>query len=202
MDGTAGHAPVVGWLWLIPFLPLAGAILNGLLALGRAHRVEGPPRALVHLIACLAPGLAFAASVYGFLQLRGLPEGSRQLTQTLFTWIAADPLRVDLAFLFDPLSGVMLLFVTGIGFLIHVYSIGYMAHDRGYARYFAYLNLFMFAMSLLVLGDSLPVLFIGWEGVGLCSYLLIGFWHEDPEKAAAGMKAFVVNRIGDFGLSL
>ncbi len=176
-----------------------GAVINGLLALARAHRPEGPPRPLVHLVACLAPGLAFAVSVYGFLQLRARPEGARELTQTLFTWIAAGPLRVDLGFLLDPLSSVMLLFITGIGFLIHVYSIGYMAHDRGFARYFSYLNLFMFAMILLVLADSLPVLFIGWEGVGLCSYLLIGFWHEDAEKAAAGMKAFIVNRIGDFG---
>ncbi len=202
METHALSGSAVGWLWLIPFFPLLGAVVNGILALSRAHAAEGPPKPLVNLIACLAPGASFVVAAYGFLQLRGMAPEHRALTQTLFTWIEASPLKVDIGFLYDPLSSAMLLFVTGIGFLIHVYSTGYMAHDRGHARYFSYLNLFMFAMILLVLGDSLPVLFIGWEGVGLCSYLLIGFWHEDPEKAKAGMKAFVVNRIGDFGFLL
>ncbi len=196
------HHHAVIWLGLIPLLPLLGAVLNGILALSRAHAPGGAPRGLVGAIACLAPAGSFAVALAGFLSLLGLPAEERQLTQTVFTWISVAPLTVDFGFLLDPLSSTMLLFVTGIGLLIHVYSLGYMAHDRGFARYFAYLNLFMFAMILLVLGDSLPVLFIGWEGVGLCSYLLIGFWHEDPEKAKAGMKAFVVNRIGDLGFLL
>lgn len=196
------HDHAVTWLGLIPLFPLLGAVLNGILALARAHAKEGPSRGLVGTIACLAPAGSFAVALAGFVTLLGLPAGERSLTQTVFTWISVAPLTVDFGFLLDPLSSAMLLFVTGIGFLIHLYSVGYMAHDRGFARYFAYLNLFMFAMVLLVLGDSLPVLFIGWEGVGLCSYLLIGFWHEDPEKARAGMKAFVVNRIGDLGFLL
>src|SRR5512140_2952058 len=190
------------YLWLIPFFPLLGSVINGILALSWAHRREGAPRSLVNWVACLAPCASFVVVLAGFVTLHGLPAEDRLLTQKLFTWIQSGRLQIDLAFLLDPLSCAMLLFVTGIGSLIHIYSVGYMAHDRGQARYFAYLNLFMFAMILLVLGDSLPVLFIGWEGVGLCSYLLIGFWHEDPEKAKAGMKAFVVNRIGDFGFLL
>jgi NADH-quinone oxidoreductase subunit L len=196
------HNHAVTWLGLIPLLPLLGAVLNGILALSRAHAKEGPSKSLVGTIACLATAGSFAVALVGFVTLLGLPAGERSLTQTVFTWISVAPLTVDFGFLLDPLSSAMLLFVTGIGFLIHLYSVGYMAHDRGFARYFAYLNLFMFAMILLVLGDSLPVLFIGWEGVGLCSYLLIGFWHEDPQKARAGMKAFVVNRIGDLGFLL
>jgi NADH-quinone oxidoreductase subunit L len=196
------HDHAVSWLGLIPLLPLLGAVLNGVLALSRAHAPQGPPKRLVGAIACLAPAGAFAVALAGFVTLLGLPVAERSLTQQVFTWIAVPPLTVDLGFLLDPLSSAMLLFITGVGFLIHVYSLGYMSRDRGFARYFAYLNLFMFAMILLVLGDSLPVLFIGWEGVGLCSYLLIGFWYEDPAKAAAGMKAFVVNRIGDLGFLL
>ena len=120
------------------------------------------------------------------------------------SWIATpERLReVKLAFNFDALSGLMALIVSGVGFLIHVYSVGYMAHDKSYARYFTYLNLFTFAMLILVLADSLPLLFVGWEGVGLCSYLLIGFWFTDSAKASAGKKAFIVNRIGDMGFMI
>lgn len=192
----------VGYLWLIPFFPLLGAVLNGAMALATAHRREGVPKALVSWVACLAPASAFVVSVIGFLALRDLPVESRALSQAWFEWIQLGSIHVPLGFLLDPLSSMMLLFVTGIGSLIHLYSVGYMAKERGFARYFAYLNLFMFSMILLVLGDSLVVTFVGWEGVGLCSYLLIGYWHEDPAKAAAGMKAFVVNRIGDFGFLL
>ncbi len=192
----------VEYLWLIPFFPLLGAILNGAMALSRAHRPEGPSRALSAWIACLMPAASFVVAVIGFLALRDLTPEARFLTQELYSWIEVGSLRIPLGFLLDPLSAAMLLFVTGIGFLIHVYSVGYMSHDRGFARYFAYLNLFMFSMITLVLGDNLVLLFVGWEGVGLCSYLLIGFWHEDPAKAAAGMKAFVMNRIGDFGFLL
>ena len=115
------------------------------------------------------------------------------------TWFHAGTFRVNFGLFADHLSGTMLLVITGVGFLIHVYSTEYMSHDKGYWRFFAYLNLFVAAMLTLVLADSLPLLFVGWEGVGLCSYLLIGFWYDDPAKAFAGRKAFITNRIGDFG---
>ena len=192
----------VTYLMWIPLFPLFGAMLNGFLSLTHAHKKEGPPKALVAWIACLMPTASFVVTLAGFLALRGLPESSRWLGQRAMDWISVGSLDLPIGFLLDPLSSAMLLFVTGIGSLIHLYSVGYMSHERGFARYFSYLNLFMFAMILLVLGDNLALLFVGWEGVGLCSYLLIGFWHEDPAKAAAGMKAFVVNRIGDFGFLL
>lgn len=192
----------MSFLWLIPFFPLLGSVVNGAIALSTSHRAHPVGRGFVSIIGCAAPILAFAFTVAGFIQLRGLPADERALTQTIFSWIAAGRLSVDAGFLFDPLSAAMLLFVTGIGSLIHIYSIGYMGHDRGYARYFAYLNLFTFSMVLLVLGDSLLTMFVGWEGVGLCSFLLIGFWFKDEEKAIAGNKAFIVNRIGDFGFLL
>jgi NADH-quinone oxidoreductase subunit L len=191
-----------GWLWLIAAAPLAGFAVNALIALATAPPGRSAPRGLVAAVACLAPAVSFAVAVQVFLQLRGLPEDGRRLTQTLYTWIASGSLRIDVAFAADTLSSLMLLFVTGVGTLIHVYSVGYMRDDRGFVRYFTYLNLFMFAMLVLVLADNLPLLFVGWEGVGLCSYLLIGYWYEDPAKAAAGKKAFVVNRIGDFGVLL
>ena len=124
------------------------------------------------------------------------------ISETLFTWAAMPGFNVDAAFYFDEITAVMCLIVTGIGTLIHIYSIGYMAHDAGFARYFAYLNLFLFFMLMLVLGKNLVVVFVGWEGVGLASYLLIGFWFNDPAKTAAGVKAFVVNRVGDTGFVL
>ncbi len=189
-------------LMLIPLFPLIGAAANGAISLATSHREREVGRGIVGAIGCLAPTLAFVVTVASFLQLRALPVDGRALTQHLFPWIAAGRLRVDAGLLFDPLSATMLLFVTGIGSLIHFYSIGYMAHDRGVARYFSYLNLFTFAMVMLVLGDGLLPMFVGWEGVGLCSYLLIGFWFTDEEKAIAGNKAFIVNRIGDFGFLL
>src|SRR5262249_23238809 len=124
------------------------------------------------------------------------------LIDVLWPWITSGSLQVNFALRLDALSATMILVVTGVGFLIHVYSAGYMAHDEDVARYFAYLNLFTTAMLLLVLGANLLVLFLGWEGVGLCSYLLIGFWYTDDEKASAGKKAFIVNRIGDAGFLL
>ncbi len=183
-------------VFLIPLLPLAGAVLNGLL--GRRF-----PKGLVTAIGCGMPLLAFLLGAIAFTNLTKLPHPvDRDIAIPLFTWLQADGLSIPLGFLFDPLSSIMVLVVTGVGFLIHVYSTGYMAHDPGYRRYFAYLNLFLFFMLLLVLGDTLPLLFAGWEGVGLCSYLLIGFWYEDPAKADAGKKAFVVNRVGDLGFVL
>ena len=182
-------------IWLIPFFPMVGAIVNGLF--GRRL-----PKAVVHTVACGSVFLSFLVSAGAFFALRALPPAERVFEQVLFEWIAAGTTKISLGYLLDPLSCVMILVVTGVGFLIHVYSIGYMHHDPGYSRYFTYLNLFCFAMLTLVLGNNFLVLFVGWEGVGLCSYLLIGFWFEDSEKAAAGMKAFVVNRIGDFGFLL
>ena len=155
--------------------------------------------------------LSFLVSVYAVVQAHGAPDHT--LVETLWTWIpggAAEPATapaprrssVDWAYQVDPLSSVMLLVVTFVGFLIHVYSIGYMGHDPGYARYMSYLNLFMFAMLTLVLGANYLVLFVGWEGVGLCSYLLIGFWFDKQSASDAGKKAFIVNRIGDAGFVL
>ncbi len=185
-------------LWLIPVAPLLGALLNGLLALAFSKREKGPGERLVALIGCVAPLVSFFIAVKLFLAMRAMAPEARLFEQSLFTWIVAGPVRVEWAYWVDALSMVMLLIVTGIGSLIHIYSVGYMHGDRGFARFFSYLNLFMFAMLTLVMANNLPLLFVGWEGVGLCSYLLIGFWYRDLANAAAGKKAFVVNRIGDF----
>jgi NADH-quinone oxidoreductase subunit L len=141
---------------------------------------------------------AFLVAVGVFLELWRQPPHA-PIIVSLWRWLSVGPLQIDLAFQVDQLSAVMLLIVTGVGGLIHLYSVGYMQDDPGYARYFAYLNLFVVFMLMLVLGSSFPVMFIGWEGVGLCSYLLIGFWFNDKVNADAGKKAFIVNRIGDFG---
>jgi NADH-quinone oxidoreductase subunit L len=184
----------------IPLLPLLGALVHGVL-LGLLRR--GLPRGLVIALSVGAPALAFAVTVAAFLRLGALPPGTVALIDEVYTWIGAGRLVADMAFVFDPLSAVMCLIVTGVGTLIHVYSIGYMDDDHrddgGFQRFFCYLNLFLAAMLLLVLGDNLLVMFLGWEGVGLCSYLLIGFWYGDRWNAYCGLKAFVVNRIGDFG---
>ncbi len=189
---------MVKFLPLIPLLPLAGFLFNAGLALVATRRKKAPAEWLPSLIGCLAPFLSFVLSVGAFWVLRQNPH-EPLITGPLFSWFSTSLLSVDFGFLVDPLSSVMILIVTGVGTLIHIYSIGYMKGDQGFARYFSYLNLFLFFMLLLVMGDNLLVLFVGWEGVGLCSYLLIGFWFTDAEKAAAGFKAFVVNRIGDFG---
>ena len=194
-------------LWLIPFLPLLGAILNGALSLGGARSAYGPSRAFVSVIAVLMPGLAFVLTVIAAIKLSGIATpGNTALTQNLWEWIAfkSDSFSFSLTagLLFDRLTSMMLLFITGIGTLIHLYSVGYMWEDRGFARFMAYLNLFMFSMIILVIGDSLPMTFLGWEGVGMCSYLLIGFWHQNNEYNDAARKAFIVNRIGDLGFLL
>ena len=181
--------------WLIPFLPLAGFLVNGLFLKWGSEKSAG-------LIASAAVGGSFLLALIAFFGMMGLPEGERILHHKVFTWLQSGSFKADLAFLLDPLSMVMVLVVTGVGFLIHVYSIGYMHGDSGVKRYFAYLNLFTFAMLTLVMADNLLVLFIGWEGVGLCSYLLIGYWYEKDSAANAGKKAFIVNRIGDFGFLL
>ncbi len=180
--------------WIV-LVPLLGAAVNGLLN----RRL---PRQVAGLLACTAVGISFALSVTVFLRLTGLPAKGRFVSDIVTTWIGFGNLQVDLGFAMDPLSAVMALIVTGVGFLIHIYSLGYMAHDKGSQRFFTYLNLFIFAMMTLVLGENLLMLFVGWEGVGLCSYLLISFWFNDEANAAAGKKAFVVNRIGDFGFLL
>jgi NADH-quinone oxidoreductase subunit L len=179
-------------LWLIPALPLAGFLLA--VAFGEA-------RGLVRIAAPVLVGASFAVAVTAVVALVGAGEHAR-LVDDVYTWIAAGPFRADVTFRLDVLSAVMALIVTGVGFLIHVYSVGYMAHDESLPRFFAYLNLFMVAMLVLVLADNLLLLFVGWEGVGLCSYLLIGFWYESDDNAAAGKKAFIVNRIGDVGFVL
>jgi NADH-quinone oxidoreductase subunit L len=177
---------------LLPLLPLAGFLINGLL--GR-HL----PRPIVTLVACGLPAAAFALALSLF---RDLAAGGPPVSVTLYTWAATAGFTVDATLYFDRIAAVMCLVITGIGTLIHVYSVGYMHGDTGYARYFAYLNLFLSFMLLLVLGGNLVVLFIGWEGVGLASYLLIGFWFKDAARTAAGLKAFIVNRVGDTGFLL
>ena len=191
---AATAAVTAGYLWLIPALPLLGVLFN--LFLGRRAG-----KAAVSVVAPGVVGAAFAVACYAFAQLWALPSGSA-LVQNVYPWIHAGSLQVDVAFQLDALSATMVMIVTGVGFLIHVYSVGYMHEDERYARYFTYLNLFTLAMLTLVMADSLPLLFVGWEGVGVCSYLLIGFWFSDTANAAAGKKAFVVNRIGDAGFLL
>jgi NADH-quinone oxidoreductase subunit L len=180
-------------LSLIVVLPLAGFLLNGL----AGNRLGKP---FVSAVGCGLPILAFLVTVKCFLDLQG--GGGAPLIEIAYTWAVIGGSSFEVSFYFDRLSAVMALIVTGVGSLIHVYSIGYMKNDASYARYFSYLNLFLFFMLLLVLGRSLLVLFVGWEGVGLASYLLIGFWFEDPDKARAGKKAFITNRIGDAGFLL
>lgn len=183
------------YLFLIPLLPLIGFIINGLL-------LNKLPKPVVSLVACGSVGLSFVISLMAFFDLKGLAPEMRELSQILFTWIPSGNFEVNIAYLLDPLSAVMILVVTGVGFLIHVYSVGYMAHDSDFPRFFTYLNLFMFSMLTLVLADNFLLMFVGWEGVGLCSYLLIGFWFEKKSASDAGKKAFIVNRIGDFGFLL
>ena len=182
-------------LWLVPTLPLIGAIVNGFGA-GRL------PRKVVSAIGTGTVGLAFVIAIGCFAQMLAMPAEERFYVQQLFAWIDSGDLSVPVRLALDPLSALMMLIVTGVGFLIHVYSTGYMNHEKAYGRYFAYLNLFTFAMLMLVLADNFLLMFFGWEGVGLCSYLLIGFWYQKPSAAEAGKKAFVVNRIGDWGFLL
>jgi NADH-quinone oxidoreductase subunit L len=182
------------WIWLAVALPLAGFLVNGALALRRKPAVL--PVSIVGSGVLLG---AFLVSLAVAVELLGAPPHEPQVVR-LWSWMPVGALQIDLAFQVDQLAVVMLLVVTGVGSLIHLFSVGYMREDPGYARYFAYLNLFIVFMLVLVLGSSLPVLFIGWEGVGLCSYLLIGFWFTEKANADAGKKAFIMNRIGDFGV--
>ncbi len=183
------------YLWLVPALPLAGAVINAIFS-------RRMPRWLVSVIACGVVGASFVVSLVAFGAMQYADEHHRIINVSLYSWIPVGGFKVDVAFLLDPLSALMLLVVTGVGLLIHVYSIGYMEHDEGYGRFFTYLNLFVFSMLMLVLGNNYLLMYVGWELVGLCSYLLIAFWFHKPEAAAAGKKAFITTRVGDFGFGL
>jgi NADH-quinone oxidoreductase subunit L len=180
--------------WLIPFFPALSTLILALFG-------QKLPKKYVSIQACLAVFASFVLSIISFFGLQS-SNATLPLVKNLFSWIESGNFRADLALQFDPLTAVMCLVVTCVGFLIHVYSVGYMDHDPGYTRFFTYMNLFTFAMLILVMGENLVLMFVGWEGVGLCSYLLIGFWFEKHSASAAGKKAFIVNRIGDAGFLL
>jgi NADH-quinone oxidoreductase subunit L len=192
---------MLDYIWLIPAFPILGAAIQFFVGRRLPHKA-------ISWVSVGLPGLSFIWAVGCFIQFLGLPESSQHVfLKHLYTWLPAGVfhlsngalgnLNVNVGMQLDPLSCVMMLVVTGVGFLIHVYSIGYMAHESGYYRYFGYLNLFMFSMLVLVLADNYLMMFVGWEGVGLCSYLLIGFFFQRKSAADAGKKAFIVNRVGD-----
>lgn len=189
------NAQIQNLIRLVPLFPLLGFLINGLLNKRMPEKGAG-------WIASLSVFGSFALSTWAFFLLKGLPVDARSIQATWFDWINVGPFAASFSFLYDPLSAVMMLVVTGVGFLIHVYSVGYMHKDGGCSRYFAYLNLFTFSMLALVMANNLLLLYLGWEGVGLCSYLLIGFWFHKKSAADAGKKAFIVNRVGDFGFAL
>ncbi|HEY4322380.1 MAG TPA: NADH-quinone oxidoreductase subunit L [Mucilaginibacter sp.] len=176
------------YIWLIPLLPLAGFIINGV---GR----NALPKSIIGFIGSFLVLISFGLSLAAFFQVKS----TGAINVPLFNWFSVGNIKIPFAFLIDQLSAIMLLIITGVGFLIHLYSVGYMKEDEGYGKFFAYLNLFVFFMLLLVLGSNYVVMFIGWEGVGLCSYLLIGFWYTNADYADAAKKAFIMNRIGDLG---
>jgi len=225
------------WVWVLPLLPLAGFVVNGLFSLSGAHFGPTDPTAAGHdahsesaaealaishaeqpgeggddhhvvkrhrwagVVSVVGPGvliLSFLLAL-GIWQAMATAHPDAPFIQRYFSWMPAGDLQIDAAIQLDQLSMVMVLVITGVGALIHVFSVGYMRDDPSYPRFFSYLNLFIIFVLVLVLGANYPVLFVGWEGVGLCSYLLIGFWFNDKQNADAGKKAFIVNRIGDFG---
>ncbi len=183
------------YLWLIPLIPLAGAAVNGLAG-------KRLPKSAVSLVACGAAAISFVLASISFFQLLQLAPEQRHLLRVYFTWIASGDFVARAELLLDPLSAVMILVVTGVGFVIHVYSIGYMHSEDGYYRFFSYMNLFLFSMLVLVLAGNFLLMFVGWEGVGLCSYLLIGYYFDRRSAGDAGKKAFIVNRVGDIGFIL
>jgi NADH-quinone oxidoreductase subunit L len=219
-SGPIQHVELAPWLWLIPLLPFLGAVFNAFYSSGlwgkavpvivgifsdkAADKPEAPrklaPNRLVTTVAVGAMALSFAVVLWHLTQLLALPPDKRFLLDHLWRMVRFGQLDINFDFAFDPLSAVMCLIITGVGSLIHIYATSYMAEDPDFWRFFAWLNLFVFSMLLLVLGDNFFVMFFGWEGVGLCSWGLIGFWWKDYKKATAGMKAFVVNRVGDFGV--
>jgi NADH-quinone oxidoreductase subunit L len=183
------------YLWLIPIIPLIGAAINGL----AGRRFSKP---VVSLVACGASGLSFIFALISFFDLLQRAPDQRHLLNFCFTWISSGNFVAKAEFLLDPLSATMILTVTGVGFIIHIYSIGYMRAEDGFYRFFAYMNLFLFSMLILVLANNFLLMFVGWEGVGLCSYLLIGYYFDRRSAGDAGKKAFIVNRIGDIGFVL
>jgi NADH-quinone oxidoreductase subunit L len=188
--------PILDHLWIIPLLPLLGSAINGLLGGKWSNKI-------VNSVALGATGLSFAFAIEAVREFLTLPADKLPFPpQHYFDWIVAGNFRAGFDLQIDQLTVVMLLVVTGVGFLIHIYSTGYMAHEGGYYRFFSYLNLFMFFMLILVMAANYVLLFVGWEGVGLCSYLLIGFYFLKKSASDAGKKAFIVNRIGDFGFML
>ncbi|MBI5885396.1 MAG: NADH-quinone oxidoreductase subunit L [Deltaproteobacteria bacterium] len=186
---------MVQYVWLIPLLPLIGAFINGVFGSRLSKTTVG-------VLASALMGVSFIIACSIFVHIISLPVHERSIEVSVYNWMTSGQFSVDINFLVDPLSTLMILVVTGVGFLIHVYSTGYMHHDKAFWRFFSYLNLFVFFMLMLVLGGNYLVMFLGWEGVGLCSYLLIGFWYEKKSASDAGKKAFVVNRVGDFGFIL
>ena len=186
---------MIDYLWLIPLIPLIGSAINGFTG-------KKLPKSAVTGIACGSAGISFILASVSFFELLQLPPDDRHVLIRCFSWIASGDFVAEAEFLLDPLSAVMILVVTGVGFVIHVYSIGYMHAEDGYYRFFAYMNLFLFSMLILVLGGNFLLMFVGWEGVGLCSYLLISYYFDRKSAGDAGKKAFIVNRIGDVGFIL
>jgi NADH-quinone oxidoreductase subunit L len=180
------------WVWLIPLFPFLGFLINGLI--GKRF-----PEKAIGWIGSLSVGASFVVALLIFLELIGTAPDARSFQIMKFSWIISGDLNVPIGFLVDPLSMIMMMVVSGVGCIIHIYSIGYMHGEYGFRRYFAYLNLFVFNMLILVSANNFLLMFVGWEGVGLCSYLLIGYYYEKQSASDAGKKAFVVNRIGDFG---
>jgi NADH-quinone oxidoreductase subunit L len=183
------------YVWLIPLFPAIGFLLNGLLGKRLGNR-------FVSWVGPSAIGLSFLTTLLIFFELIGKPPSERLFEKVIFDWVASGSLQTVVGYQIDPLSILMALVVSGVSFFIHIYSVGYMHDDPGYPRYFTYLNLFVFMMLTLILANNFLLMFVGWEGVGLCSYLLIGFWFEKDSASNAGKKAFVVNRVGDFGFLL
>src|SRR5512143_2162854 len=182
-------------VWLIPVFPAIGFLINGLFGRRLGKKV-------VSWVGPSVIGLSFLTSILIFFELIGMPPAERHFEKVIFDWVVSGSLQTVIGYQIDPLSILMALVVTGVSFFIHIYSVGYMHDDPGFTRYFTYLNLFVFMMLNLVLANNFLLMFVGWEGVGLCSYLLIGFWYEKDSAANAGKKAFVVNRVGDFGFLL
>jgi NADH-quinone oxidoreductase subunit L len=182
-------------VWLIPVFPLIGFLINGLVGKRFSEKAIG-------WIGTASVGASFVVALLIFLELVGMPSAARSVQKVVYTWMLSGDMNVPIGFLVDPLSMVMMMVVSGVGCIIHAYSIGYMHGEFGFRRYFAYLNLFVFNMLILVSANNFLLMFVGWEGVGLCSYLLIGYYYEKQSASDAGKKAFVVNRVGDFGFLL
>src|SRR5271166_6110185 len=185
--------PILENLWIIPLLPLLGSAINGLLGAKWS-------KSIVNSVALGSTGLSFVCALEAVREF--FANGQAPFRKEFFDWIVAGNFRAGFDLQLDQLTVVMLLVVTGVGFLVHIYSTGYMAHEEGYYRFFSYLNLFVFFMLTLVLAANVVLMFVGWEGVGLCSYLLVGFWFLKPSAISAGKKAFITTRIGDFGFTV